>query len=49
MIAVGIICIVASWLMYKYTCFDAEWLEGRGWFLVALGAIAAFISSIIQI
>lgn len=49
MIAVGIICIVAGWLMYKYTCFDAEWLEGRGWFLVAIGAIAAFISGIIII
>ena len=49
MIAVGIICIVAGWLMYKYTGFDTEWLEGCGWFLVAIGAIAAFISGIIMI
>ena len=49
MIAVGIICIVAGWLMYKYTGFDTEWLEGCGWFLVALGAIAAFVSGIIII
>ena len=48
-IAVGIICIVAGWLMYKYTRFDTEWLEGCGWFLTAIGAIAAFISGIIII
>ncbi len=48
-IVVGMICVVAGWLMYKYTCFDTEWLEGCGWFLAAIGAIAAFISGIIII
>lgn len=45
-IVVGIICIVAGWLMYKYTRFATEWLQGCGWFLTVIGFIAAFIAGI---
>ena len=46
MIVVGIICMVAGWLMYEYTCFDTEWLVGCGRFLTAIGFIAAVIAGI---
>lgn len=48
-IAVGIICAITGWLMYNHTRFDTEWLVGCGWFLAAIGAIAAFIAGIIII
>lgn len=48
-IAVGIVCVVVGYLMYNHTRFDTEWLFSCGWFLAAIGAIAAFIAGIIII
>jgi len=48
-IAVGVICIILGTLLYRHTDLDTEWLSNCGWFLVVIGAIAAFISGIIII
>ena len=48
-IAIGVICIILGELLYRHTGFDTEWLSNCGWFLVVIGAIAAFISGIIII